>query len=99
MLYNNYIHQCFKKIMSKAQTRFEIVFTCFDRFLFEPVLLLILFKSKGDLGENQKGSENLKIKCVKISLYLHLIFFSSHLIYIVGVKSRAFKHIYPENEN
>ena len=52
--------------MSKAQTRFEIVFTCFDRFLFEPVLLLILFKSKGDLGENQKGSENLKeiIKCV-----------------------------------
>ena len=50
--------------MSKAQTRFEIVFTCFDRFLFEPVLLLILFKSKGDLGENQKSSENLKIKCV-----------------------------------
>ena len=83
----------------KAQTRFEIVFTCFDRFLFEPVLLLILFKSKGDLGENQKGSENLKIKCVKISLYLHLIFLTSHLIYIVGVKSRAFKHIYPENEN
>ena len=48
------------------------------------------------LGKPERDNQMCELK---ISLYLHLIFFTPHLIYIVGVKSRAFKHIYPENEN
>ena len=57
-------------------------------------------RARGILARTKKARKTWKSNVWRlVCTYIHLIFFSSHLIHIVGVKSRAFKHIYPENEN